>query len=237
MRNHWLAVVVLSLASLAGASLHAAQPATDSGFHMPKRCRVQPSLIQARADNDTPGMPQLERGGGQSFDDRWPWGGIEISAYSGLYPVFFAASQGIDVGIPVLPWVSVVLKAEVTAGLLLTGAIFDFGVRGHFDFSDSFAVYGEVTGRFGVGELTIAEIFEDAFRDVVKAGVNNISGFGVGFAAGIEYGGRHARFFAGLHYSALFVDASAFVDDFEFDLPTITINHFGFQVGIRFYLG
>ena len=42
--------------------------------------------------------PEIQRGGGQSFNDRWPWGGIEISAYSGLYPVFFAASQGVDVG-------------------------------------------------------------------------------------------------------------------------------------------
>ncbi len=237
MRFPWIALVVLCVASLAGASLQAAPPARDTGFHMPRPTRAQPSLIQVRADCNERGLQHIERGGGQSFDDRWPWGGIEISAYSGLYPVFFAASQGIDVGIPVLPWVSVVLKAEVTAGLLLTGAIFDFGMRGHVDFSDRFAIYGEVTGRFGIGELTIAEIFEDAFRDVVKAGVNNVSGFGIGLAAGIEYGGRHARFFAGLHYSALFVDASAFVDNFAFDLPTITINHFGFQVGIRFYLG
>jgi hypothetical protein len=45
------------------------------------------------------------------------------------------------------------------------------------------------------------------------------------------------RFFAGIHYSALFVDTSLFVDDYAFDLPTITINHFGFQAGMRAYLG
>lgn len=181
--------------------------------------------------------PEIEREGGQSFKDRWPWGGIEISAYSGLYPVFLAASQGIDVGIPFLPWFSAVFKAEATAGLLLTGGIFDFGVRGHYDFSKKFAVYGEITGRWGIGELTIAEILEDAFKEVIDAGVNHIAGFGIGLAAGIEIGGEHIRFIAGIHYSALFVDTSLFVDDYEFGLPTITINHFGFQVGMRFYLG
>lgn len=181
--------------------------------------------------------PGIEREGGQSFKDPWPWGGIELSAYSGLYPVFLAASQGIDVGIPFLPWVSAVFKAEATAGLLLTGGVFDFGVRTHFDLNRKFAIYGEITGRWGVGELTIAEILEDAFKEVVDAGVNHISGFGIGLAAGIEIGGERIRFIAGIHYSALFVDTSLFVDDDEFGLPTITINHFGFQVGMRFYLG
>lgn len=182
-------------------------------------------------------VPDIDRTAGQSFNDPWPWGGIEISIYSGLYPVFFAASQGIDVGIPALPWVSVVLKAEATAGLLLTGGIFDLGFRTHFELSKTVAVYGEVTGRWGVGELTIAEIFEDFFKEVVDAGVDSINGFGVGFAGGIELGGRYLRFFAGLHYSAIFVDTGAFVDDYRFNLPTITINHFGFQAGMRVYLG
>jgi hypothetical protein len=181
--------------------------------------------------------PDINRGGGQSFNDRWPWGGIEISAYSGLYPVFFAASQGVDVGVPVIPWMSVVLKAEATAGLLLTGGIFDFGVRFHYDFSEKFAVYGELTGRWAIGQLTIAKLFRNFFREVVDADIGPISGFGVGFAGGIEIGGPNFRFFAGLHYSAIFVDTSLFVEDYEFSLPTITINHFGFQVGMRFYVG
>lgn len=181
--------------------------------------------------------PEIERSAGQSFNDPWPWGGIEISAYSGLYPVFLAASQGIDVGIPFLPWVSAIFKAEATAGLLLTGGVFDFGVRAHFDLNKTFAVYGELTGRWAIGELTIAEILEDFFKEVVDAGVDHISGFGIGLAGGIEIGGKHFRFFAGIHYSALFVDTSLFVEDFRASLPTITINHFGFQVGMRFYLG
>lgn len=181
--------------------------------------------------------PKIDRGGGQSFQDHWPWSGIEISAYSGLYPVFFAASQGVDVGIPFLPWMSAVFKAEATAGLLLTGGIFDFGVRFHYDFSEKFAVYGELTGRWGIGQLTIAKIFRSFFREVVDADIGTISGFGVGFAGGVELGGRHFRFFAGLHYSALFVDTNLYVDDHSIGLPTITINHFGFQVGMRIYLG
>lgn len=181
--------------------------------------------------------PAITRGGGQSFDDSWPWGGVEVSLYSGLYPVFFAASQGVDVGLPALPWVSVVLKAEATAGLLLTGGVFDLGFRTHFDFNEGFAVYGEITGRWCIGELTIAEIFEDFFKDVVDAGVDNISGFGIGLAGGVEFGGRNLRFFAGIHYSALFVDTSLYVENARADLPTITINHFGFQLGMRFYIG
>ena len=181
--------------------------------------------------------PEIDRSAGQSFSEPWPWGGIEISAYSGLYPVFLAASQGIDVGIPLLPWVSFVLKAEATAGLLLTGGIFDFGFRAHVDLNKKFAVYGELSGRWAIGELTIAEIAEDFFREVVDAGVDHISGFGIGLAGGIEIGGRHIRFVVGLHYSALFVNTDLFVDDFRASLPTITINHFGFQVGMRFYLG
>lgn len=180
--------------------------------------------------------PEIHDGAGPDLNDRWPWKGIEVSVYSGLYPVFLAASQGVDVGIPFLPWASGIIKAEATAGLLLSGGIFDVGVRGHYDFSDSFGIYGELTGRWGIGELTIAEIFEDAFQPVVDAGIDNISGFGVGFVTGLEAGGRNVRFTAAVHYSALFVDTSVFVGDHRANLPTITINHFGFQLGMRIYL-
>lgn len=222
MPKCWM-VSFLMLATIACAGDLAAD---ELAFDLPQRDAGRSGLFS-----------EIDRGGGPSFNDPWPWGGIEISVYSGLYPVFFAASQGIDVGIPALPWVSVVLKAEATAGLLLTGGIFDLGFRTHFELNKSIAVYGEVTGRWGVGELTIAELFEDFFKEVVDAGVDSIHGFGVGFAGGIELGGQHLRFFAGIHYSAIFVDTGAFVSNYRFDLPTITINHFGFQAGMRVYLG
>ncbi|MCB9894814.1 MAG: hypothetical protein H6839_10210 [Planctomycetes bacterium] len=225
-----MSVARLLLFALAFACAHSTIDAADFGDFRPKTA-PQRTLFEY----DKP--PAVQRGGGQSFNDHWPWGGIEISAYSGLYPVFLAASQGIDVGIPVIPWISFVLKAEATAGLLLTGGIFDFGFRFHYDFSDKFAVYGELTGRWAIGELTIAKIFRGFFKEVIDADIGPINGLGVGFAGGVELGGRHLRFFAGIHYSAIFVDTELYVEDHSIGLPTITINHFGFQVGMRLYLG
>lgn len=218
-------VLVLCLAFAA-----AALPAEQS-FTLPAPGRARAPLFEAQAEP----APEIQRGG--ALKGSWPWDGIEISFYSGLYPVWLAASQILDVGVPFLPWFSVVAKAEVSAGLLFTGSIFDLGFRGHYNFSKTVGVYGEFTGRFGVGELTIAEIAEDFFEPVVDAGVDSISGFGFSLAGGVELGGRNVKFFAGLQYSALFVDTSLFVEDFTADLPTITISYFGFQLGMRFYIG
>ncbi|MBX3461055.1 MAG: hypothetical protein KF696_14000 [Planctomycetes bacterium] len=222
MHLRWV-MLMLCLAAPLAATTH-----TDD-FAMPKPGRQASSLFQ-----DT---PRTDRTGGEDFDNRWPWRGIEVSSYSGLFPVVLAASQAVDVGIPILPWVSVVTRIEGTVGLLFSGGIVGLGFRGHLDFSDTFGIYGEVMGRFGFGELTIARIFADMFREFIDAGVSTVSGFGFSLASGIEVGGRRAKFFAGLEYGALFIDGQAFVGNTRFDLPTITINYFGFQVGIRFYFG
>lgn len=222
MRKHLLLLLLtLSLASPLAAGM------LDEGFAMPAPSRADSRLFEVK--------PRESGGGG--FDERWPWDGIELSAYTGMFPVVLAVSQAVDVGIPFLPWMSAVVRIEGTAGLLFTGGIFDFGVRGHFNFSDRFGIYGEVLGRYGIGEMTIAEVFEDLFQEYVDAGVDTVGGLGVSFSAGIEFGGRHMKFIAGVEYGALFIDGNAWVEDIEFSLPTITVNYFGFQVGMRFYFG
>lgn len=219
----WMLPLLLCVASVAPLSAGA----LDGEFALPAPSRSESRLFEIK--------PRDSGGGG--FDQRWPWDGIEVSAYTGMFPVVLAVSQAVDVGIPVLPWVSAVLRVEGTAGLLFTGGIFDFGVRGHFNFSDRFGIYGEVMGRYGIGELTIAEIFEDFFQEYIDAGVDTVGGFGFSLAAGIEFGGRHMKFIAGVEYGALFIDGNAWVENIRFTLPTITVNYFGFQVGMRFYFG
>jgi hypothetical protein len=180
---------------------------------------------------------RVDSGGGESRTKKWPYQGFGFSVYSSLYPVFFAAAQGGDAAIPFAPYFSAVFRAEGHAGILFTGAYFDHGPRFNYDFNDTFGVYAEATFRFGFGEFTVAEIVEDLLPKDVDAGIGKVSGMGFTLGGGIEVGGRNARFFVGIRYANIFFDSTLNLFDVDIDLPTITLTYFGFDLGIRFYVG
>ncbi len=212
--------------------------AIDSDFRLPDRSARQNIF----------GTPEIERSGGGLTDtgwlsgakkrSSWPYRGFEISSHSSLYPVFLAVGQSVDFAIPVVPWLAPMVRVEGYAGLIFTGVIFDLGARARIDISDTFGVFFEGTGRFGLGELTIAELFESFYEEYVDAHIDQVSGFGFSTAAGVELGGPNVRFTIGLHLSYLFLNAALRLGkDLNVDLPTISVATFGFTFGMRFFVG
>ncbi len=210
-------------------------PALTAGpvqFELPARQTTR-SLFAATPD----AVRQPARLAAGASRGNWPWRGIEVSSHTSLYPVWLAVGQSVDVAIPVTRWLSPMVRVEGMTGLIFTGGIFDLGVRGRIETSDRFGVFFEGFGRFGIGELTIAEIFENAFKDHVDAQIDAVHGFGLGTAAGIEWGGPRTRFTLGAHLSWLFLNGEARAGSNSGHLENVTMTTFGFTFGIRFFFG
>jgi hypothetical protein len=233
-----VAAVIAGVACIAllSPTLHA--ESIDAEFRLPNR-DVRANIF---------GAPDIERSGGglthtgwlsgAKKGSSWPYRGFEISSHSSLYPVFLAVGQSVDFAIPVLPWLAPMVRVEGYAGLIFTGVIFDLGTRARIDISDTLGVFFEGTGRFGLGELTIAELFESFYEEYVDAHIDQVSGFGFSTAVGVELGGPNVRFTIGLHLSYLFLDAALRLGkDLNIDLPTISVATFGFTFGMRFFVG
>lgn len=229
MRLLPIAFALLSGLALAAPVASAAAPGAE--FELPQRSR-QSNLFAFDAFRQPIDAGWLK---GVEHSD-WPYRGFEVSSHSSLYPIYLAVGQSVDFAVPVLPWLAPMVRVEGTAGLIFTGMIFDVGARARIDSSDNFGVFFEGTGRFGIGELTLAEIFEDFYEEHVDAHIDQVAGFGFSVAGGVELGGPNTRFTLGAALSYLFLDAALRLgDDVNVGLPTITVTSFGFTFGVRFF--
>lgn len=159
----------------------------------------------------------IHRGGGG-----WPYQGITIGAYTGVFPVLIAFSQGIEVGIPIVPVLSAVIRAEGALGAVANGFMFDVGPRVALPLNEIASVNLDLTMRVGSVRYDIG-LFND------EDDIGHATGWGPTSRAGIDIGGRNIRFFIDLAFAFFFFTAE---DDRRISLP-----YLGVELGMRFYLG
>jgi hypothetical protein len=163
--------------------------------------------------------PEIEREGGGKG---WTYGGLSFGAYTGVFPLLIAFTQGIELAVPIVPMLSATARVEATAGVVLNGYFIEPGLRLRLPLSEIMSLNFDTAIHLGAGRYDVG-IFDEP-EDVGQA-----AGWGPVTRAGFDIGGRDTRFFMSLAGSFFF-----FITE---DDRKIATPYLGLEFGIRFYLG
>lgn len=197
--RNWLIVLVL----LAPAGLIAEPAEFDISRTPRKACLVDSGIERS--------------GGGKG----WPYGGLSAGAYTGVFPLFVAFSQGFELAVPVVPVLSATLRLEGTSGAVIRGYLIEPGLRVRLPLSEIFSLNFDAAIHFGAARYDIG-LFDE------PENIGHAVGWGPVTRAGFDIGGRSLRFLMNLAGSFFLFESE---DGRHIGLPFL-----GLEFGIRYYL-
>lgn len=180
-------------------------------FDMPQPARRSANLF----DYDPASIER--QGGGKG----WPYGGLTFGAYTGVFPLFVAFTQGFELAVPIVPVLSATARVEATAGVVLNGYFIEPGLRLRMPLSEIMTLNFDAAIHLGAGRYDVG-LFDEP-EDIGQA-----TGWGPVTRAGFDIGGRDIRFFMSLAGSFFFFRTE--------DERRISTPYLGLEFGIRFYL-